>query len=175
MQFHIKSVQVELTGNKSDAYGNSKLLSFGFQEQGFTLKKQRDTIEANMLGVTFGVYNSFEEVYTFAMRSQNTMLQVKDHVESSLKDDEYIQELKSAIDASRSHKDNASSNDPYRDNSPMLMDKGGDYQVSPGDMRQLANNHQSQNLIQHQVAAGQKRAVPTQFMGGSVHTSSASL
>lgn len=66
-----------------------------------------------MLGVTLGVYNSFEEVYKFAMRSQNTMLQVKDHVESSLKDDEYVQELKAAVDASRSV--NTSSNHIYKD------------------------------------------------------------
>lgn len=139
LQFHIKSVKVELTGNKSDAYGNSKLLSFGFQEQGFTVKKHRDQIEVNVLGVTLGVYNTFEEVYKFAMRSQNTMLQVKDHVESSLKDDEYVQELKAAVEASRSV--NNSSQHINMDSSPLMDKQGGEHYVNAREMRHLANNH----------------------------------
>jgi len=30
VNFHIDTVAIEMTGNKSDLYGNSKLMSFGF-------------------------------------------------------------------------------------------------------------------------------------------------
>ena len=78
--FNVKSVAIELTGNKTDLQGNSKLLSFGFANQGVTIKKRKNFIEVNAFGVTFGVYNSFEEVYKFIMRSKNTIQATLEHV-----------------------------------------------------------------------------------------------
>ena len=37
INFHIDCLSLELTGNKGDAFGNSKLMSFGFVNQGFYL------------------------------------------------------------------------------------------------------------------------------------------
>ena len=98
VKFEIKSVAIELTGNKADLAGNAKLLSFGYVNQGVTIKKRKNFIEANAFGVTFGVYNSFEEVYKFIMRTKNTMQATLEHVQSTLKDDEYVQSLKEAVD-----------------------------------------------------------------------------
>ena len=65
-----------MTGNKSDIYGNSKLVSVGFEDQGFSITKDGENIRMNFFGVTVGCYNRFEELYKFAMRTQNTVTQV---------------------------------------------------------------------------------------------------
>ena len=70
------TVSIELTGNKSDQYGNSKLVSFGFENQGFNIIKEGNTIKMNMFGVTLGTYNRFEELYKFIMRTKNTVTKV---------------------------------------------------------------------------------------------------
>lgn len=30
--FHISTISIEMTGNKSDSYGNTKLMSFGLED-----------------------------------------------------------------------------------------------------------------------------------------------
>ena len=71
-----------MTGNKSDYYGNSKLMSFGCEKQGFSVIKHNKAIKINMFGVTLGSYNRFEEVYKFIMRTKNTVMKVKDTMTS---------------------------------------------------------------------------------------------
>ena len=39
IKFNVDTVSIEMTGNKSDTYGNSKLMSFGFEKQGFSVSK----------------------------------------------------------------------------------------------------------------------------------------
>jgi len=65
IDFKIKKVSVEMTGNKSDFFGNSKLMSVGFENQGFTVTKAQSTINCNFFGLTLGLYNSVEEVFNF--------------------------------------------------------------------------------------------------------------
>ena len=60
-------------------------------------------IEVNAFGVTLGVYNSLEELYKFAIQSKNTVTRALEHVQSTLNDDEYLEELKQALEASRGH------------------------------------------------------------------------
>jgi hypothetical protein len=74
--FNVEYVSIEMTGNKSDYYGNSKLMSFGCEKQGFSIIKHNKAIKINMFGLTLGSYNRFEEVYKFIMRTKNTMLKV---------------------------------------------------------------------------------------------------
>ena len=62
-----------MTGNKTDTYGNSELMSFGFENQGCKINKQDVQISMNMFGITLGTYNRLEELYKFMMRSMNTM------------------------------------------------------------------------------------------------------
>lgn len=98
VNFHIDCLSLELTGNKGDAFGNSKLMSFGFENQGFQINKENKVIKLNMFGLTLGTYNRFEELYKFGFRTKNTIMSVKEMVESQIKDDKYIQELKSSIE-----------------------------------------------------------------------------
>lgn len=93
-----------MTGSKLDSYGNSKLISFGFKDQGLKLVKDGQRIEVNVFGVTLGIYNSIEELYKFGIQSKNTVQRALEHVQSTLKDDEYIEELKQAIEDSRGMK-----------------------------------------------------------------------
>ena len=90
-----------MTGNKSDYYGNSKLMSFGCEKQGFSVIKHNKAIKINMFGVTLGSYNRFEEVYKFIMRTKNTVLKVKDTMTSQIKDEDYMLNLKKAIDTAK--------------------------------------------------------------------------
>ena len=39
LNFGIDTVSIEMTGNKSDQLGNSKLMSFGFAKQGLSISK----------------------------------------------------------------------------------------------------------------------------------------
>lgn len=66
----------ELTGNKQDQHGNSKLISLGFENQAFQLLKQEKVIKLNMFGLTFGTYDKIEELYKFMMRTKYTILSV---------------------------------------------------------------------------------------------------
>lgn len=59
-----------MTGNKNDLYGNSKLMSFGVEDQGFTIQKTGKELTVNMFGITLGSYNKFEELYKFGMRTK---------------------------------------------------------------------------------------------------------
>jgi hypothetical protein len=40
INFKIQKVSIELTGNKNDVFGNSELMGFGFENQGFKINKQ---------------------------------------------------------------------------------------------------------------------------------------
>jgi len=86
-----------MTGNKSDTYGNSKLMSFGFENQGFKIQKEDQEITMNMFGVTLGSYNRLEEVYKFVFQTKNTMTAVTDNLKTQLNKDTYVQELKKAV------------------------------------------------------------------------------
>ena len=44
INFHIDCLSLELTGNKGDTFGNSKLMSFGFENQGFQILKENKMI-----------------------------------------------------------------------------------------------------------------------------------
>jgi hypothetical protein len=99
--FNVECVSIEMTGNKSDYYGNSKLMSFGCEKQGFSIVKQNKAIKVNMFGLTLGSYNRFEELYKFLMRTKNTMLKVKETMTSQIKDEDYVQSLKKAIDTAK--------------------------------------------------------------------------
>jgi len=90
-----------MTGNKSDNFGNSKLMSMGFENQGFTLKKEGQAIKVNMFGVTLGTYNKFDELYKFIMRTKNTMTEVKNQLASQFNDEAYVKNLKAAIEYSK--------------------------------------------------------------------------
>ena len=59
-------MKIELTANKAGPNMFRKLLSFGFENNGFNIKKIGPKIEINAFGVTLGVYDSFEEIYLFA-------------------------------------------------------------------------------------------------------------
>jgi hypothetical protein len=87
-----------MTGNKSDQVGNSKLMSFGVQNQGFVMNKEGNEITMNMFGVTIGSYNKFEEVYKFLMRTKNTVLKVTDNVKNALDEETYIKAMKDAVE-----------------------------------------------------------------------------
>ena len=82
INFHIDCLSLELTGNKGDTFGNSKLMSFGFENQGFQILKENKMIKLNMFGLTLGTYNRFEELYKFGCRTKNTIMSVKEMVES---------------------------------------------------------------------------------------------
>ena len=79
-----------MTGNKTDFYGNSKLMSFGFESQGFKIKKNDNDITMNMFGVTLGTYNKFEEIYKFAHRTLNTAQGCASNLKEQLDEDKYI-------------------------------------------------------------------------------------
>jgi hypothetical protein len=79
-----------MTGNKSDFYGNSKLMSFGFEKQHFSLSKDGKVIKLNAFGITLGVFNQFEELFKFAMRTNSTMISVGERIKSQMKDEEYF-------------------------------------------------------------------------------------
>lgn len=96
--FHIDKVSVEMTGNKSDYYGNSKLMSFGFENQGFTVSKNGAEMKINMFGVTLGTYNQFEELYKFVMRTKNTVSSIKDNITNQLDQEAYVQQMKEVIE-----------------------------------------------------------------------------
>ena len=76
VNFCVDTVAIEMTGNKSDNFGNSKLMSLGFENQGFSIEKENKVIRVNMFGLTLGTYNKFEELYKFIMRTKNTMTRV---------------------------------------------------------------------------------------------------
>mmetsp|Transcript_8327 Transcript_8327/g.13927 ORF Transcript_8327/g.13927 Transcript_8327/m.13927 type:complete len:183 (-) Transcript_8327:602-1150(-) len=99
--FHIDQLSVEMTGNKSDYFGNSKLVSLGFENQGFFVQKLRQEIQVNFFGVTVGTYNRFEELYKFIMRTKNTVTQVTSQLQSEMKDEQYLNDLKLAIERSK--------------------------------------------------------------------------
>lgn len=84
--FHVDTLSVEMTGNKSDFYGNSKLVSLGFENQGFVIQKVKNDIKTNFFGVTLGCHNRFEEVYKFIMRTKNTVTEVGEKLQSEFKD-----------------------------------------------------------------------------------------
>jgi hypothetical protein len=44
VSFKIDTVAIEMTGNKQDHFGNAKLMSFGFANQGFEINKQQKEI-----------------------------------------------------------------------------------------------------------------------------------
>lgn len=87
-----------MTGNKSDQIGNTKLMSFGFENQGFNILKEESQITMNMFGVTVGTYNRLEEVYMFAMRTKNTMENVKDRLAKQIDEEQYIKDMKQAVE-----------------------------------------------------------------------------
>lgn len=62
-----------MTGNKRDFAGNARLMSFGVEKQGFSVDKSDSQILVNMFGLTLGSYSRFEDLYKFAMRTQNTI------------------------------------------------------------------------------------------------------
>jgi hypothetical protein len=44
-----------------------------------------------MFGITVGTYNTFEQIYSFAMRTKNTVLKVLDNVKDTVENDAYVQ------------------------------------------------------------------------------------
>ena len=93
VNFNLEKISIEITGNKSDHIGNSKLVSFGLQKQQFSINKEGADLNLNMFGVTLGSYNKFEEIYKIAMRTKNTMTHIGENVANQLNKDTYIQEL----------------------------------------------------------------------------------
>ena len=81
-KFNLECISIEMTGNKSDFYGNSKLMSFGLEQQHFSLVKEGKSIKLNAFGITLGVFNRFEELYKFIMRTKNTMTSVSERISS---------------------------------------------------------------------------------------------
>ena len=81
-KFNLECISIEMTGNKSDYYGNSKLMSFGLEQQHFSLVKSGKSIKLNAFGITLGVFNKFEEQYKFVMRTKNTMTSVQEKLTS---------------------------------------------------------------------------------------------
>ena len=75
--FAIDKVSIEMTGNKSDNFGNTKLMSFGFEKQNLSITKEAENIRFNIFGMTLGSYNKFEELYKFIMRTKNTLTGVQ--------------------------------------------------------------------------------------------------
>ena len=67
-----------MTGNKSDNFGNTKLMSFGFEKQNLSITKEAENIRCNIFGMTLGSYNKFEELYKFASRTKNTVTGVQE-------------------------------------------------------------------------------------------------
>jgi len=109
INFHIDKVCVEMTGNKSDKDGNSKLTSFGFENQGFKISKEDKEITMNMFGITFGSYNKLEEVYKFVNRTKNTVTDAGKGMAKQLDEESYIKALQDAVkDAKSKHKFGAS-------------------------------------------------------------------
>ena len=84
VEFKIDHVNVEMTGNKSDLDGNSKLTSFGFENQAFKLAKVGKEITMNAFGITFGSYNRLEEVYKFVNRTKNTMMDASTNMKEQI-------------------------------------------------------------------------------------------
>lgn len=76
-------------------------MSFGCEKQGFSVIKHNQAIKINMFGVTLGSYNKFEEVYKFIMRTKNTVVKVSDTMTSQIKDEDYMRNLKMAIDQAK--------------------------------------------------------------------------
>lgn len=103
-KFNLECISIEMTGNKSDFYGNSKLMSFGFEKQHFSISKDGKVIKLNAFGITLGIFNQFEELYKFAIRTNSTMISVGERIKSQINDEEYFQELKKAMDNAKSLK-----------------------------------------------------------------------
>ena len=91
--FHASTISIEMTGNKSDSYGNSKLMSFGLENQVLTVTKIKKIIKLNAFGLTLGTYNSSEELYKFLMRSKNTMSSIFENLQSIKRERYNLQEL----------------------------------------------------------------------------------
>jgi hypothetical protein len=75
-----------MTGNKSDPFGNTKLVSVGFEGQSIKLRKEGLAITANLFGVTVGSFNKLEELIKFGMRMQTTMGTVGERLKSEMED-----------------------------------------------------------------------------------------
>lgn len=108
MRFQVVKLAIDLTGNKSDFYGNSKLMSFGVEDQGFTIQKTGQKLTLNLFGVTVGSYNKFEELYKFGMRTKNTMQKVTEELAGVVSQEQYILDMRNAIEEAKGLKDRSS-------------------------------------------------------------------
>lgn len=71
----IDEIQVEATDSRrEDRTGNKKLLSFGCEKQKYSIKKTEDNeIVMNVCGWTIKSFESFDLLYKFIVRTQNSM------------------------------------------------------------------------------------------------------
>ena len=99
--FNIDTVSIEMTGNKSDQLGNSKLMSFGFAKQSMIISKSGQVFKLNCFGMTLGTFNKIEELYKFLLRTKTTVMSVGESVTSQIKNEDYMVTLKEAIDHAR--------------------------------------------------------------------------
>lgn len=150
INFHIENLSFELTGNKTDAQGNQKLISLGFENQNIQITKQEKIIKINMFGLTIGTYDKFEELYKFLMRTKYTVVSAQERVTSQIAEIDEVNDMKSAIDNQRLNVNVNRSTHIQGRNSYQMIDSGS---VRSSNLRQTeykrggaANNQQAPSV-----------------------------
>ena len=87
------TISVEMTGNKSDQFGNAKLMSYGLTKQSFNITKSGEVLKLNMFGMTIGTFTKFEELYKFLLRTKTTVMNVSENLGTVMKAETYIKTL----------------------------------------------------------------------------------
>ena len=151
LKFQVVKLAIDLTGNKADFYGNSKLMSFGVEDQGFTIEKAGQKLTVNLFGVTIGSYNKFEELYKFGMRTKNTMQKVTEELAGVVSQEQYILDMRTAIEEAKGLKDKSSvaggSNHGSTNNEQIRMNNNYD------PRSQLASKQGQDNKLQPRQTA----------------------
>lgn len=101
MKFRLEKVAIDMTGNKRDVAGNSRLMSFGVESQGFSVEKAEQQILINMFGLTLGSYNKFEELYKFGMRTNNTIKRATEELAGAISQEQYVLDMRNAIEEAK--------------------------------------------------------------------------
>jgi len=97
----LEKVAIDMTGNKRDMGGNSRLMSFGVESQGFSVEKADQQILINMFGLTLGSYSKFKDLYKFGMRTNNTIKAAAEQLQGEINQEQYVLDMREAIEIAK--------------------------------------------------------------------------
>lgn len=76
-------------------------MSFGFAKQGLSISKSGQVFKVNAFGMTIGTFTKVEELYKFILTTKTTVLAVSENISTQIKNEDYIQTLKEAVDQAK--------------------------------------------------------------------------